>query len=144
MAYIFKQKLNMSELSGIIENPKKVLIHEPEEYLAALYSHYLQAHNFDIKHCPNLEQIRESINSFRPDVLVFSVDASSQPAAPARIWKLLPYLRSSFPDLRLISTGLGGGNYMPELMAAGVLGHINRSLHRPQDLGIIIKSILQV
>lgn len=139
MAYLFKQKLNLSELVVNSLSPKRVLIHEPEEYLAALYGHYLRQHNFDVKHCPDLEKISKVINIFKPDVLVFCADA---PHLAGGLWNLLPRLSQDFPQLRLVSTGLDSSSRVKELMAAGVLGHINRKLSRPQDLAVIIKSIL--
>ena len=54
MAYLFKQKLQINELAGLSQPNFRVLVYEPEEYLGALYAHYLAAHNFDIRHCPDL------------------------------------------------------------------------------------------
>ena len=141
MAYLFRQKLNISELVDLAQAPKRILIHEPEEYLSALYAHYLRAHNFDVKHCPNWDKISAMVKSFRPQVFIFSADALV-PHTNVKIWGLLSGLVSDFPNLKLISTGLGNSSPLKELMAAGVLGHINRKLSRPQDLAIIVKSIL--
>lgn len=144
MAYLFKQKLNIAELADISRRPKKVLIYEPEEYLSALYQHYLRRHNFDVKHCPDLGMIREATSSFLPDVLVFSLDGQTNPPA-SRSLRLLANLVLGFPFLRLVSIGSSSHNSLvKELMTAGVLGHINRQLSRPQDLAIVVKSILQV
>jgi hypothetical protein len=142
MAYIFKQKLNIHDLAGVVHRQKRVLVHEPEEYLSALYGHYLREHNFDVKHCPDLGKISHLIASFRPDVLVFCSDATHS-LSSREIKKLLSGFSLELPDLRLVATGLNSsGELLRELMSAGVLGHINRKLSRPQDLVVVIKSIL--
>jgi hypothetical protein len=142
MAYLFRQKLNILELAGREAGLRRVLIYEPEEYLGALYRHYLRMHNFDVKHCPVLGQARQAIADFEPDVFVFCADSESAGTA-SEIWKLLPYLGADFPGLRMVSTGLNSSNeIIRRLMEAGVLGHINRKLSRPQDLAIVVKSIL--
>jgi hypothetical protein len=99
-------------------------------------------HNFDVKHCPILGKARETILAFEPDVFVFCADSDTDGLSP-EIWKLLPYLGNDFPGLRMVSTGLNSSNeVIRQLMEAGVLGHINRKLSRPQDLAIVVKSIL--
>ena len=135
MAYLFKQKLNIADLVSAGQIRKKVLIYEPEEYLSALYAHYLQKHNFDVKHCPDLANLREAIVNFEPHIFVFCSDAP--------IFKLLPQLNSCLPGMHLVSTGLNCSHErLNELMSAGVLNHLNRRLSRPQDLVVIINSIL--
>ena len=141
MAYLFKQKLNLSDLAGLARDRKRILIYEPEEYLGTLYSHYLRTHNFDIKHCPDLKRLREYIITFEPDLLIFSLGLGDgfpkDFLTPNRLIK-------EFPNLKIISTGYNlSSQKIGELMATGVVSHINRRLSRPQDLALIVKTILQ-
>ena len=145
MAYLFKQKLNIMDLAGQEFRPSKILIYEPEEYLAALYQHHLRLHSFEVMHCLALEQAKLALTGFEPDVFVFCADADNASSnATVEIWKLLRSLGADFPKLRLVSTGLNSSNdLISQLMRAGVLGHINRKLSRPQDLAVVVKSVLQ-
>ncbi len=134
--YIFKQKLQIRDLAGIQSLRKKILIYEPEPYLSALYAHYLRVHNFDVKHCPSLDVLRDEAEIILPDVLVFSAEHDK-----AIAW-LLNFTKS-FPNILVVTTGFkADSEVLKQFMSAGVSGHINRRLTRPQDLGVIIKSLL--
>ncbi len=138
MTYLFKQKLNLRELVGVEELRYKVLIYEPESYLSALYAHYLSVHNLDIKHCPNLLNIKEAIAVFAPDLLVFSYDDDIPKQA-----KVLNHLLACFPNLKVVSIGSDIHNdCLKELMSLGIVSHINRKLTRPQDVVEVIKTLL--
>jgi hypothetical protein len=136
MAYLFRQKLNIEEITGIAQLRRKVLIYEPEEYLAALYMHYLRSHNFDIKDCPDLVQIKEHIASFNPELLVFSTDFQTAFSSASS-------LSQSFPSLKIVTTGYNTDNErVSQFMGLGVLSHLNRRFSRPEDLSTIIKTLL--
>jgi hypothetical protein len=142
VAYLFKQKLNLTDLAGVTVIPKRILIYEPETYLAALYAHYLRMHNFDIKHCPNLSEVTDMIISFQPHLLIFCADGITP---PFRAPSLISALNRRFPELSLLTTARDLGHQgTKDLMDAGVLGHLNRNLSRPQDIPILVKTILQV
>jgi hypothetical protein len=114
------------------------VIFEPEEYLAALYGYYLREHNFDIKHCPDIDKLRSLIISFQPELLVLNADV------PGKVSVIPAGLINEFPDLKVISTGYNlNGQGIGELMANGVICHINRRLSRPQDLVILVETILK-
>src|SRR5690349_15474859 len=100
MAYLFRQKLNISDLTGFSEKRKKILIYEPENYLYALYEHYLRSHNFDIKHCPELSQLKPALNNFSPHLLIFNLDAFT--SGPFKL-----NIKESFPELTIITIGHG-------------------------------------
>jgi hypothetical protein len=140
MSYIFKQKFQLSDLAGLRQERKRIVIFEPEEYLAALYGHYLYAHNFDIKHCWNINKLREAIINFQPELLIFCADTSQ----PLLKTSLIPGgLISEFPNLKVVSTGYNlNSQGIGELMAVGVISHINRRLSRPQDIVEIVKTLL--
>jgi hypothetical protein len=139
--YLFRQKLNLVDLAGLAVRPKRILIYEPEDYLAALYAHYLRAHNFDIKHCPNLNEIAGEITSFQPHLVIFSTDRVGQ---RAKFPGLILSLSRKFPDLHFLTTGYNLSHEgIKELMSAGVESHLNRRLSRPQDIPVLVETILQ-
>ena len=139
MPYIFKQKLQIQELVDLQQPIKRILIHEPEEYLAALYQHYLQVHNFDIKHCPVLESLEVSAKNFAPDVLIFNIGENHNSKAE---WLLK--FKKDFPEAGVITTGFNtNSEILKLLLSAGISSHINRKLTRPQDIAVVVKSMLQ-
>jgi len=141
MAYIFKQKLNLADLAGLSAGPKRILIYEPEDYLAALYTHYLCQHNFDIKHCPNLSEVSGVIANFHPHLFIFNADGFS--AAP-KFSGLILSLSQKFSDLHFLTIGYNLSRQgIKELMSAGVESHLNRRLSRPQDIVEVARTLLQ-
>ena len=141
MVYLFKQKFNFAELAGLAVLPKRILIYEPEDYLAALYAHYLRLHNFDIKDCPNLGEINEIIMSFKPHLLIFCADGVRE---SSQFPGMILSLSRRFPDLHFLATGYNLSHQgIKELMSAGVESHLNRRLSRPQDITVLVKTILQ-
>ncbi len=141
MAYIFKQKLNLTDLAGLTILPKRILIYEPEIYLAALYAHYLRQHNFDIRNCFNLDKVNGMIISFQPHLLIFCTDGLK---APFKAPGLILALSRKFPNLSFLTIARELSHQgTKDLMDAGVLGHLNRSLSRPQDVVEVVKTLLQ-
>ena len=138
MSYIFRQKLNLGELVNHEQEPRKILVFEPEQYLGALYRHYLLEHNFDVKHCPELDRIKAALFDFSPHVLVFNAE---WPGSEGN--REIMSIKRNFPELVVVSTGYNIGNEdLKLLMQAGVSSHINRRLSRPQDLVEIVKAVL--
>ncbi len=133
MAYLFRQKFNITDLINPAAS-KKVLIFEPEEYLAGVYELYLKEH-FLVSHTRSLDAVRPAVDVFKPHVLVFNIDGDLA-------IKFLLNLKPDFPQLLLVSTSFAGGERVKELMQLGVLGHINRRFSRPSDLAVIVKSII--
>ncbi len=137
MTYIFKEKFKIADLAHTPTQSHRVVVCEPEEYLAALYGHYLSAHNFDIKHCPQIGKLREVLNSFRPRLLILNIEEKNADGG------LVQNLRRQFPNIRLITMGYNtGGEIIKELMNAGICGHIDRRLSRPKDLIYIVKAVI--
>ncbi|MFI5205459.1 MAG: hypothetical protein ACHQVK_00815 [Candidatus Paceibacterales bacterium] len=140
MPYINKQKFQIHDLADIAQRPKRIVIYEPEEYLAALYAHYLRQHSFDVKHCPDLGLLKQLMLSFSPQMLVYNIEQTQSPKA--QLNRLLK-LKTDFPDTFVITTGFNtGSEILKLLLEAGIASHINRRLSRPQDLPMIVKSIL--
>jgi hypothetical protein len=141
MTYIFKQKINLQDLAALSREAKRVLIFEPEDNLAALYAYYLSIHNFDIKHCLHLAALSRFISDFRPHLLIFNAEA---PQVLFEIRRISASLPMDIERPSLISTGYNlSGQKIGELMSAGVASHINRRLSRPQDLAILVETVLK-
>ncbi len=142
MPYILKQKLRLQDLMPAHPSTYRVLIHEPEDYLSAIYGNYLIMHEFEVKHCPNLLEVKNSARDFSPAVLVFNLD-SAQPPQAKLSW--LGCFKKEFPHVWVVTTGYSlETDILKRLMHLGVISHLNRQLSRPQDLATIIKSILQI
>lgn len=138
MRYLFKQKLNLSDLVNFKGVQKKVLIYEPQEYLAALYSHYLRLHNFDIKHCPEFGKLKTMITDFCPELLIFNVEAETKSKENPSF-----NFKRHFPGLLVVTIGYNlGSESLKSLMNAGVSSHINRKLSRPQDVAVVVNTLL--
>lgn len=136
MAYMFKQKLSLEELVNLPKAGRRVLVYEPNEYLGALYRHYLRAHNFDVRHCPDLALLKQALAVFGPNLLVFSAD-------DLRPERAIKDFSAEFPGLKIITTAYNlNHEAVGELLAAGVLSHINRRFSRPQDLVVLAGSLI--
>ncbi|MFA5991438.1 MAG: hypothetical protein WC794_04295 [Candidatus Doudnabacteria bacterium] len=137
MPYLFKEKFNIADLVDAQTQVRRVVICEPEEYLAALYGHYLTQHNFDIKHCPHVNGLKDLLVSFSPRLLVLNIEANNLER------NLVLNLLRQFPNIGVITMGYNtGGEVVKELMGAGICGHIDRRLSRPKDLIYIVKAVL--
>ncbi len=131
MAYLYRQKLKISDLVNLPTKANRIVIYEPEDYLGALYGHYLAYHDFDVRHCANLLELKETVSGFFPDILVFSADQGG--------FKLhLQSLTQDFPQLKVVTTAYNWTHQeIADLMSLGVLSHINRRFSRPTDLAML-------
>jgi hypothetical protein len=137
MAYIFKQKLQISDLANLERPLFRVLIYEPEEYLGGLYEHYMKNHNFDIRHCVSLHEINYCLQSFEPELLVYNTDSDKDFSRGRMVFK-------NYPSLKIITTAYNISHEDARgLMALGVLSHINRRFSRPSDLATLAKTLLE-
>lgn len=140
MTYLFKQKLDIYDLVGYEKESHKILLHEPEEYLAALYFHFLNKQNFHVRHVPKIEILEEELVNFKPKVLIFSLD-SEQENKLNFFWLL--NFRKNFPNTSVITTGFNtNAETLKKLLNVGISSHINRKLSRPQDLVVLIQAVL--
>ncbi len=141
MTYLFKQKLRLADMAGTAPRPNKVLIYEPEEYLSALYGHYLTMDSFDVRRAFDLGDVAQLTQIYFPDIVVFSLEGGS--GMPAGIAWILNF-KQTFPNSFVVTTAFNtGAEELKIIMSAGVSGHINRQLTRPQDLATVLKNILQ-
>src|SRR5690242_19928466 len=136
MAYLFKQKLRLEELANLPQVQNRVLVFEPDDYLGALYRRYLTAHNFEVRHCPDLALLHAALAAFGPNLLVFSADHLRPERAISNFFQ-------AFPGLKIITTAYNlNQEAVSGLLAAGVLSHMNRRFSRPADLVILAESFI--
>lgn len=141
MAYLFKQKLRLADLATAERPLPRVLIFEPEEYLAALYGFYLSQHNVEVRHCLALDSLLQQLASFLPRLLVFNAEAAAS-SGLKHYW--LSRCRRDFPELLIVSTAYNADSRrVGDLMDAGVCSHLNRQHSRPQDLALVVMALLQ-
>jgi len=140
MSYIIKQKLMLSDLAEINQRLHTVLLFEPEEDLRNIYSLYFVRHNFKVHICPRPEDIRTHIDAAYPHVIVLSTQYYSE---HAKTLKLLREVRAYIPHAPLITIGLNNSHEeLKSFVTAGITGHVDRRLTRPQDLVLIVNTFL--
>ena len=140
MSYLFRQKFKISDLAQLSEMQQKILILESEPYLAALYARYLSIHNFLVEACRQSEQLLESVALEQPHLLIVGIASVGN---QRRLLELLRSLKLQHPALPIITIGY---NLEPaalkQLISGGVAGHLDRRLSRPQDLVLVVKTVL--
>lgn len=140
MAYLFRQKLKISDLVVLEQNLQKILLAEAEEYRSALYSQYLSSETQVVLRCGDLYDLAGQIRKHSPHLLVLSVEMVP---GFTRAVSLLRRLRSDYPGLQIVTLGHGlDADEVKQLMGTGVCGHVDRRFSRPQDLAEIVRTIL--
>ena len=138
--YLFKQKFDLRELTGISEEPKRILVAIAEEYLRALYIGHLSEENFYVKPCGQMDALHEKAAGFSPHLLVVGAGSGSETSALVRS---LVRLKEFYPGLVVVAVGFGSGQEdIKKLMAAGVNAHIDRKFSQPKDIVTIVKTLL--
>jgi len=141
MDYFFKQKFNITELADRPAPSLKIIIMETEEYLVALYTRYLQAHDFVALHCKEAGGLKDLIVYHQPDLLIIGSGAVLDPAF---LLELLFDIKRIFSTLPVITIGNNiSPQMLKQLMSAGISGHIDRRLSKPEDVVAVVKTILQ-
>ena len=141
MAYLFRQKFQVGDLVNLKKPENSVLIFTSDSYLADLYAAHLQTHGLDVKHCFDEMLLVESLNRFFPRLLLAEADFFSS-IGGGRLGPL--NLKRDFPSLLVVTIGRGlNAESLGKLMQAGVSSHVDRRFSRPQDLAIVVKTLLQ-
>lgn len=141
MPYMLKQKLNLSDLVALELRPKSILLLEPDQYLRSLYSLYLKRHDFGVEIVLKAESLSSAIAFLNPHALVFSTHYYPKAENSA---KTLLSIRTQFPRLPIVTIGLVHDHeQLKKFIAAGITSHIDRKLTRPQDLAVVIRTLLQ-
>ncbi len=141
MAYIFKQKFDVRELTGRQPLRKKIMIVEPEIYACALYAYHLSAANYFVKSCDRLDNLDAELVEFVPHLLLVDPFAAEHRASAPHF---LTRIRESYPQLLIITIGLGADlAAVRNLTVAGINAHVDRKLTKPQDITAIVKMLLK-
>ena len=140
MAYIEKQKFNVHELAASRLRPIAVAIIEPDEYLAALYARYISAAHLQTHMRHDVDGIHGFIKTIQPHIII--INPNIQPS-PKIFISILNTIRENFPAILLVTIGLSSDSEaIKDYMDSGISSHINRAHTRPQDVVVIIKSLL--
>lgn len=141
MRYIVKQKLNIADLVNIKQQNHKILLYEPEDFLAGLYLKHLIGGDFEVKHSPVLELLYGHIKEFNPKVIIFNLDTSIDINTKIN-W--LKNFKKESPEVYIITTGFNTtSEILRIILGLGISSHINRRLSRPQDIVVLAKTLLK-
>ncbi len=137
--YVTKEKFNIQDLVELAVKPSRVLLISPDEMLAQIYQRHLEAHQFVVSSQRDQALLSEMAELVKCDLLI--LDIINDRLVEQQKW--LMSLRDAYPSIKIITVGMGlSETDLTRLMSAGIMGHIDRKLTRPQDLVILIKSII--
>ncbi len=143
MAYIFKQKFDISEL---ISNPGfsgVILVAEPSSSLLGIYERHFAEKKMQIHACSNLDAIHPAIKEKQPFLAVLSLDFFSK--QPEEAEDFLLNLRTNFPRLKIMTLGFDASHTtLKKIMSVGVCGHLDKRLSRPEDVVVLACQILNI
>lgn len=139
MAYLIRQKFNISDLAAPVVVKNRVLIFSCDDYLSQLYASHLRIFSMDVSHCHEQDFLKDNLNRFSPRLLLADLDSLGSHYG----WLYGLNLKRDFPSLLVVTVGRGlDAAELGELMLAGISSHINRSFSRPQDIATVVKSLL--
>lgn len=136
MTYIFQKRYNLQEIARqqATKEATVMLGVFPWE-LGEIYARHLRLQNFIAVASPEAARLEEALVRHEPDLLLLNLTANPL--------SLLKTVRQARPLLTVVTVGGGEHNlHLPELMALGVSGHVNRHLSRPGDVAIIARQVL--
>ncbi len=138
MAYIFKQKFDIRELTGQPKAVKRVMVFEPEIDLCGLYAYHISAADYFVKSCSNSGVFINHLQEFLPHLLLVNHQAVLSQSS-----SFFKKIRQEHPELLVITIGLGAGaEDLKNLMSSGVSAHLDRRTTKPQDIVAVIASLL--
>ena len=139
MAYVIKQKFQISELVNLPVVSKRIFVVEPDEYLLALYFYHLSRHGFEVKTSQAVDRLREELKGFSPQLILINLEIFDVLARA----KTEDFLFHS-PATRIITVGLGNSDeQIKSLLGRGVSAHIDRKFTRPQDVVTLAKTLIK-
>lgn len=140
MAYLLKQKFNINELAGLSSRAKSVLLVMSEENLREIFERHLQIHGFKTIGCHFANHAQVALALPNCDLLVIDFKASQEAQDKLEFLKIV---NRNFPRISVVTVGSALENVLlEELMALGVVGHLDRRLTRPGDLVAIVKTFM--
>ncbi len=141
MAYLLKQKFNISELAPQTQAPKKIMLIEPEYYLRVMLKKLLETEQFVVASAEKISESKVILEFFEPDIAVISPHSENN----FQVFLLgLANLRNDYHALPILTIG----NRLPmevmkNIMDLGVVSHLERALTRPHDIATIIKTLFK-
>jgi DNA-binding NtrC family response regulator len=137
--YLTKEKFNIHDLVNLSVKPHRILVISPDEALRQIYQRHLEADQFVVRssHFEDWLKIAEDLITF--DLLI--LDIVNERLTEQQKW--LSELRGNYPSVKIITVGMGlSETDLTTLMSAGIVGHIDKKLTRPQDLVLLIKTFI--
>jgi DNA-binding NtrC family response regulator len=141
MAYLFREKINLLDLANLEQKNSRVLTVGVEDFLRDLYEAYLKKSEIALAHCKSVDAAHSYIKIYQPELLILGVEQlrSFQPTL-----SFLYQVRLFYPSLPVVSVGFDTDHqFLRQAMSAGVCSHIDRRHTRPQDVVLIVKSLLR-
>src|SRR5438105_3939701 len=98
MAYLFVQHFNAATSFFMPQAQRTILIAEPHPETRELYAASLNSLELEVQTCGTLEELRQAMNVWKPDVLLFRL------ALPPGL-SLIRELKRRYPTLSIIILG---------------------------------------
>lgn len=141
MAYLLKQKFKISELVPNLSPARRILLVEPEYYVKHVYLKHLKEHGYEPFHSANLSDALLILKNMNADAAILNPHAEDE---YKNFISRLSVLRNLYPSLPVITVGQSlPVSILSEIMALGVISHLEKRLTRPGDIITVIKTILQ-
>lgn len=119
---------------------KRVLLHLEEQYLSSLFLKYLEVHNFLVAECRQAPSLAEDVHQFSPHLLILGVQEEKSFDSAV---SLVASLRSRHPQLSVMTVGYNlDHEKLKILMDSGITSHLDRRFSRPQDVVVMVKTLL--
>lgn len=137
--YLTKEKFNIQDLVDLSFKPSRILVISADEMLRQIYQQHLEANKFlvGLGHYKDLIPASEELTQYD----LWILDIVNELFDEQQQW--LVVAKNSYPNVKIITLGMGlPEGYLTNLMSAGIVGHIDRKLTRPQDLVLLIKTII--
>jgi DNA-binding response OmpR family regulator len=140
MSYILKQKFNIADLVEKLQQPKHVLVIEPEYYLRHLYLGHLSRHGFNSSAAGDFNEGLNMILTIRPDAALIALSSEED---YDYLLKGITHMRRVLPEIPMVTLGQSlSSQVLSRLMSLGVSSHLEKSLTRPNDIIEVIKIVL--
>jgi DNA-binding NarL/FixJ family response regulator len=137
MKYLFKEHYSLPVMLPESNEIRvyKAVVYEPQMELAQIYAKYLNQQNLETYICLHQNSLSSLSENLSPQILVYNIEGG---------YELLRNVKRQWPQMLVITIANDfGDTEIDDLMAIGVSGHINRKTTHPQDIGILVKELLQ-
>ncbi len=140
MPFLIKQKFNIYDLAPEVIGQNKVIVLEPDFYLANLYKKYLEQSDFLVSRCSHPDYAQDHLAIFSPKALLVNSDSYKNVKMAA---KAIEQYLLLVPGLVVVTLGFNTNSEdLRHLLDVGVCGHINRWSSRPKEIVELFNSLV--